>query len=280
MIAENKRSTGDTNHGAEDIQRKVLFSARGLRKKFPVGIKTSDIYEAISGIDLEIYEGECLVIAGANGSGKTLLIRMLAGLLEPTEGEIFFKGKALGQCRRLLRSSVGIVFQDSDAQILGETVEEDIRFGPENLKLPAQEIESRLEQSLAALELTEKRDFAARRLSGGEKRRLAVAGILAMGCETVFMDEPFTNMDWPGVIQVLKIIEDLKRSEKTVIILTHELEKVLAFADRLVILAGGKIRAQGESEAVLNQLDPAWGVRDPRAVYREAKDCTWLKNEK
>ena len=248
----------------------MLFTVRGLTKTFPNG------YEALSGIDLDIFQGECLVVAGANGSGKTLLMRMLAGLLEPTRGEIRFREKPLAECGKLLRHSVGLVFQDSDAQILGETVEEDIRFGPENLKLPEDEIKNRLEQSLSALELSEKRDFGARRLSGGEKRRLAVAGILAMGCETVIMDEPFANMDWPGVIQVLKIISALKQNGKTVIVLSHELEKVLAFADRLVILANGKIRDQGESEEVLDRLDPAWGVRDPRGVYRSAKDCTWL----
>ncbi|MCL2381645.1 MAG: energy-coupling factor ABC transporter ATP-binding protein [Treponema sp.] len=253
-----------------DTSKKTLFSARALRKKFP------NNFEALSGVDLDIFEGECLVIAGANGSGKTLLMRMLAGLSGPTGGSLFFKGKPVSECGKILRRSVGLVFQDSDSQILGETVEEDIRFGPENLKLPPREIEERLEQTLTALELTEKRDFAARRLSGGEKRRLAVAGILAMGCETVIMDEPFANMDWPGVVQVLTIVKALKERGKTVIVLTHELEKVLAFADRLVILAGGKIRDDGESEAVLNRLDPAWGVRDPRGVYRSAQDCTWL----
>ena len=205
----------------ENTSQAVLFSVRRLTKKFPNGIKGAAGYEALSGIDLDIFEGECLVVAGANGSGKTLLMRMLAGLLEPTEGEIRFRGKAIAECGKLLRSSVGLVFQDSDAQILGETVEEDIRFGPENLKLPESEIKSRLEQTLAALELAEKRGFSARRLSGGEKRRLAVAGILAMGCETVIMDEPFANMDWPGVIQVLKIITALKQSAKTIIVLTH-----------------------------------------------------------
>jgi biotin transport system ATP-binding protein len=171
---------------------------------------------------------------------------------------------------------VGLVFQDADAQILGESVEEDIRFGPENLKLSKEETERRLEETLAALELAEKRDFPPRRLSGGEKRRLAVAGVLAMGCETLIMDEPFANLDWPGVIQVLAILRDLQDRGKTVIVLTHELEKVLAFGDRLVILAGGKIRDDGNPEAVLNRLDSAWGVRDPRRTYRSAGDCTWL----
>jgi biotin transport system ATP-binding protein len=247
-----------------------LFSVRALVKQFPNG------FEAVSGIDLDVYEGECLLIAGANGSGKTLLMRMLAGLAEPSGGEILLRGKRLASQALLLRRSVGLVFQDADAQLIGETVEEDIRFGPENLKLPEAETAARLEECLEALELSGKRDFPPRRLSGGEKRRLAVAGVLAMGCEAVIMDEPFANLDWPGVVQVLTIIRDLKARGKTVIILTHELEKVLAFADTLVILSGGKIRAQGTPEEVLEKLNPAWGVRDPRCTYRGAGDCSWL----
>jgi biotin transport system ATP-binding protein len=247
-----------------------LFSVRSLVKKFPNG------FEALSGIDLDVCSGECLLIAGANGSGKTLLMHMLAGLLEPSGGEILFEGKALDSWGGLLRRHVGLVFQDADAQIIGETVEEDIRFGPENLKLPKEETQARLEKCLEALELMEKRDFPPRRLSGGEKRRLAVAGVLAMGCGTIIMDEPFANLDWPGVVQVLKIIRGLKAEGKTVIILTHELEKVLAFAGRLVILAGGRIRDQGKPEEVLDRLEQAWGVRDPRRDYRNAGDCSWL----
>ena len=256
-------------------KNEIQYSVRGLRKKFFNSLDPNG-FEALSGVDLDIYNGECLLIAGANGSGKTLLMKILAGLLPATEGEILFCGKPLEECKNQIRRSVGLVFQDSDAQILGETVEEDIRFGPENLKLPKKEIESRLEETLSLLELTEKRGFASRHLSGGEKRRLAVAGVLAMGCEIVIMDEPFANLDWPGVIQVLKIISLLKQNGKTVIILTHELEKVLAFADRLVILWRGKVRDSGDAEAVLERLKSEWGVRDPRKAYRNAGDCTWL----
>jgi biotin transport system ATP-binding protein len=253
---------------AETAQR-PLFGVRGLSKKFPSG------FTALHSIDLDIFEGECLLIAGSNGSGKTLLMRILAGLMEPSSGEILFKSKPL-TAGSDPRGSTGMVFQDADAQILGETVEEDIRFGPENRKFPPDEIDRRVNESLAALHLEEKRDFPPRRLSGGEKRRLAVAGILAMGCDTVVFDEPFANLDWPGVIQVLKILRDLKAVKKTVIVLTHELEKVLAFADRLVILDRGYIRAAGLPEEILNGLDPRWGVRDPRRNYQKAADCSWL----
>ncbi|MCL2479234.1 MAG: energy-coupling factor ABC transporter ATP-binding protein [Treponema sp.] len=234
-------------------------------------------FQALSGIDLDIYERECLLVAGANGSGKTLLMKILAGLIEPTGGEVYFRGNPLKKNISRLRNSVGLVYQDADSQILGETVEEDIRFGPENFKVPLHEIDRRLEENLSALDLAAKRDFPARHLSGGEKRRLAVAGILAMGCDVIIMDEPFANLDWPGVMQVLEIIVDLKKNQKTVIILTHELEKVLALADRLVILARGKIRDNGKPEDVLDRLEPAWGVRDPRRVYRNAGECTWLE---
>jgi biotin transport system ATP-binding protein len=252
-------------------ENNILFSIQGLHKIF------ANDYHALKGIDLDIYTGECLVIAGANGSGKTLLMRMLAGLLQPSSGNIYFKGKQISEYGKQLRSEVGLVFQDSEAQILGETVEEDIRFGPENLKLPESEIEKRLESALDSLKLKGKRDFHARTLSGGEKRRLAVAGILAMGCRAIIMDEPFANMDLHGVIQVLTIIKDLKQCGKTVIVLTHELEKVLAYADRLVILSDGIICDSGDCDEVLDRLEVAWGVRDPRGECKSASDCTWLK---
>jgi biotin transport system ATP-binding protein len=247
-----------------------LFSVRDLSKIFPNGNR------AVNGISLEIFSGECLLIAGSNGSGKTLLTRMLTGLTDPSGGQIFFQGRPLEDCAATLRRQVGLVFQDADAQIVGETVAEDIAFGPKNLGLSKDETGRRVEAALKAVGLEGKRDFPPRRLSGGEKRRLAVAGVLAMGCEVFIMDEPFANLDWPGVIQALEIIRQLKGEGRTVIILTHELEKVLAFADRLVILDRGLIRDQGRPGEVLDRLRPEYGVRDPRRNYAGVEDCTWL----
>jgi biotin transport system ATP-binding protein len=252
------------------MDKPSLFSIRRLSKTFSSG------HTALSGIDLEIEAGRCLVIAGANGSGKTVLIKIITGLLDASSGEVFFQGRPLTEALSGLRRAVGLVFQDADAQIIGETVAEDTALGPKNLKLPRDVVGERVSAAMRAVGLEGKADFPARNLSGGEKRRLAVAGILAMGGETIIMDEPFTNLDWPGVRSVLEIIVELKRDGKTLIILTHELEKTLALADRLVIICGGKIVRDGEPEAVLDSLKPEYGVRDPRCSYRTVRDCLWL----
>jgi len=252
------------------LMAEALFSVKSLKKVFPDGT------EALRSVDLDIMEGEFLIVAGANGSGKTQLMRMRVGISDPTEGKIYFRGKPLKDSGAAVRKAVGLVFQDADAQIVGETVAEDVAFGPGNLKLPPAEIDRRVKESLAAMGLEHKADSPARRLSGGEKRRLAVAGILAIGCDALILDEPFANLDWPGVVQVLKILESLKESRKTVILLTHELEKVLALADRLVIISKGAVLDQGIPEEVLARLGPESGVRDPRRNYADVRDCTWL----
>jgi biotin transport system ATP-binding protein len=252
------------------MDKPPLFSIRRLSKKFSSG------HTAISGLDLEIEAGDCLIIAGANGSGKTVLMKIITGLMDYSSGEVFFEGKPLEQAINQLRRAVGLVFQDADAQIIGATVAEDAALGPKNLKLPPNIVEERVNDAVKAAGLEGKIDFPARTLSGGEKRRLAIAGILAMGCQTVIMDEPFANLDWPGVRSVLQIISELKQGGKTIIILTHELEKTLALADRLVIFCGGRVVCDGTPEAALDNLKPEYGVRDPRCSYNSVKDCSWL----
>jgi biotin transport system ATP-binding protein len=255
----------------------AIFCVRGLSKVFPApgdsdGEKS---VKALWDINLDIKEGECLLLAGSNGSGKTLLMRCLAGLLAPGSGEIFYRGVPLVRVKNL-HCKAGLIFQDPDSQIVGETVEEDTAFGPLNAGFSKAEAKERANAALKAFGLDDKRDIPPRRLSGGEKRRLAAAGIFAMGCETVIMDEPFANLDYQGVVSFLEAIRDMKKEGKTLVILTHELEKVLAFADRLVILHRGTIRDEGKPEAVLDRLDPSWGVRDPRRTYAKAEDCSWL----
>jgi biotin transport system ATP-binding protein len=262
-----------------------LFSIRNISKIFPAPSEQGGYFTSLDDVSFDIIDGQCLMIAGSNGSGKTLLMKIIAGLMEPDGGEVFFQGQPLYNKKfarnstiKRLRGTLGLVLQDADAQIVGETVMEDARFGPENLGWPASDIKTAAEKALFDMGLIEKQDNSPRQLSGGEKRRLAIAGVAAMGSSTIIMDEPFANLDWPGVVQTLNVIRILKTFGHTMIILTHELEKALALADRLIIMHKGKIHADSSPAEVLDSLDPCWGVRDPRKHYASIKDCSWLEN--
>ena len=244
-------------------------------------IETSNLSHCFSngtvGIDkvnLEVYENEFLIISGPNGSGKSVLMKHLNGLLKPTEGEVLLKGENINKDINKCRQKTGIVFQDADSQIVGQTVERDTAFGPENLRLPREEITERVDKALKDVDLFEKRDFRPHLLSGGEKRRLAVAGVLAMNSDILIFDEPFSNLDYPGVKSVLSGITSLHKKGHTIIIITHDLGKVLAHADRLIIMNSGRIIRQGNPADLLDSLEES-GIRRPESA--EIEMMSWLK---
>ena len=176
---------------------------------------------------------------------------IIAGLEEPSSGSVktFFR--------------VGLVFQEPDAQILGETTREDVSFGPRNMGLSKEETIARVAAALDATGLADRADFPARSLSGGEKRRLAAAGVLAMDARIIVFDEPYANMDFPGVVQVNRLFQKLITEGKTVIILTHELEKCLALADRFIVLFKGKKVFDGTAADALSLNLEMWGIHSP-----------------
>lgn len=230
-----------------------------------VSKKFSDKTTALEDISFSIEQGEFCVIAGSNGSGKSVLMSLIAGLDAPTDGTI-----------NLFGNSVGLVFQDADSQILGETPEEDVSFGAKNHGLKKDALKECVESSLEQTGLLHKKDAYARSLSGGEKRRLAVSGILAINRNVIIFDEPFANLDWPGVKQICMILKKLKQEKKTIIVLTHELEKVLALADRFIVLDKGKIRFNGLAQDGLEQNLEQWSIKNPIAHYSNLQDLIWL----
>ncbi len=211
-----------------------LFRTDSLTHRYKTGMDT------LSAIDLRIVDGEFFVLAGRNGSGKTLLVRHLVGLARPFSGSVMFRGAPVESRLREVRKAVGFVFQDTEAQILGQTVEEDVAFGPSNLGLPAEEIRLRTAEALGLAGLSGSERRRPETLSGGEKRRLAIAGVLAMRPECLILDEPFANLDYESVTEITRICQELSRQGTTILIVTHELEKVLRLATRLVILDEGK----------------------------------------
>jgi biotin transport system ATP-binding protein len=216
----------------------------------------------IKNVNLSIPEGSFVVITGPNGSGKTTLLRHLNGLLRPTTGTVKIAGVPVEDDLVRARQMVGMMFQDADSQIVGETVYEDVAFGPENLGLERFEINNRVDNALNTAGLTGFTDHRPHLLSGGEKRRLAIAGILAMNPKVIVFDEPFASLDYPGVQQVLKYILSLHHSGRTILIATHDLEKVIAHADRLILMNNGKIVRDDFPEKILPEVEK-FGVRQP-----------------
>lgn len=245
-----------------------IIDIRGLSVRFPDGT------QALSGINLSIDKHEILVIAGRNGSGKTVLMRCITGLIRPSEGTVLFEGKPICENLREVRRRIGLVFQNSENQIVGQTAREDVAFGPENLKFPRERINAIVEQSLEQAGLSEKAEMNPYHLSGGEKKKLAVAGILAMEPDVVIFDEPFAGLDYPGVRDVLSRILMLYENGKAVVVITHELEKVLAHATRLVVMEKGRIAADGEPMSLLPCLEDL-GIKRPHHSV-PLNELTWL----
>jgi biotin transport system ATP-binding protein len=226
-------------------------------------------------INLEIAAGEFVAIVGANGSGKTTLLRHLNGLLQPTEGEVLLGGRPVVEDPKRARQMVGMVFQDADSQIVGETVYDDVAFGPENLCLPADTVNARVVEALRTVGLADKGHLRPHLLSGGEKRRLAVAGILAMRSEVFAFDEPFSNLDFPGVRQVLTQMVALHDQGTTLVVTTHDIEKLLPHTQRVVVMAAGRIAADGSPEEVLPAVE-TYAVRAPCSTRLGVAPQSWL----
>ena len=230
-----------------------------------VGRTFADGTVALQDVSFSVRHGEFAVIAGSNGSGKSVLMSLIASLDQPTTGTIVLKN-----CQP------GLVFQEADSQILGETPEEDIAFGAKNCGLSKEQVAERVQYALEKCGIAHKKGSYARLLSGGEKRRLAVAGILAMNRSLIIFDEPFANLDWPGVQQVCAILKQLKEEGKTVLVLTHELEKVLALADRFLVLDKGKLAFDGTPEDGLKENLATWGIRNPLLSCPSIRDMIWM----
>jgi len=232
-------------------------------------------HKILSGICWRIEAGQHWALMGANGSGKTTLLRHLNGLLLPTSGMVRVAGMPVAGHLVRARTLVGMMFQDPDSQIVGETVYEDIAFGPENLKLGRVEIDQRVQEAMAATGLAHLAEKRPHLLSGGERRRLAIAGVLAMRPRVIVFDEPFSSLDYGGVRQVLEQILRLHRAGHTILLTTHDLDKVLAHADRLVFMAAGRIESEGPPLSLVAAAE-AFGVRRPRAASLGVEVLSWL----
>lgn len=231
--------------------------------------------KGLDGVTLTIPRGELVVVAGANGSGKTTLLKHMNALLVPQRGQVLVDGRATTEDPAAVHRQVGMVFQHADAQIVGETVAEDVAFGPENLCLPRPEIDRRVAEALEAVGLAHKQHQRPHLLSGGEKRRLTIAGVLAMQPEVVVFDEPFSSLDLFGVRQVLQQILAFKAAGRTLVVTTHDIDKIAAHTDRLFLLHEGRLVGEGTPGAILPMVE-SYGVRQPDGFRLRGEVRSWL----
>ena len=215
------------------------------------------ITKAVNDVSLDIEQGQFIAILGHNGSGKATLAKHMNAILNPTEGTLWVDGMDTGEEDNIwkIRQTAGMVFQNPDNQIIGQVVEEDVGFGPENMGIPTEEIWQRVEESLRAVGMYEYRKYSPNKLSGGQKQRVSIAGVLAMHPKCIVLDEPTAMLDPSGRKEVIRAVRGLNQVEGvTLILITHYMEEII-HADKVFVMDGGKIAMQGTPREIFSQVE-------------------------
>ena len=214
-------------------------------------------HRAIDGVDIDVPQGSFVAILGHNGSGKSTLAKHMNAILVPTGGTMWVDGRDTKDPNELwnIRQSAGMVFQNPDNQIIGTVVEEEVGFGPENLGVPTDEIWKRVENSLRAVGMLERRKDSPNKLSGGQKQRVAIAGVIAMEPKCIVLDEPTAMLDPNGRKEVIEAVEQLRKEKNvTVILITHYMEEVID-ADQVFVMDEGHVMMHGTPKEIFSRVD-------------------------
>ena len=214
-------------------------------------------HRAIDGVDIDVPQGSFVAILGHNGSGKSTLAKHMNAILVPTGGTMWVDGRDTKDPNELwnIRQSAGMVFQNPDNQIIGTVVEEEVGFGPENLGVPTDEIWKRVENSLRAVGMLERRKDSPNKLSAGQKQRVAIAGVIAMEPKCIVLDEPTAMLDPNGRKEVIEAVEQLRKEKNvTVILITHYMEEVID-ADQVFVMDEGHVVMHGTPKEIFSRVD-------------------------
>ena len=215
------------------------------------------ITRAIDDVNLDIRQGDFVAVLGHNGSGKSTLAKHINAIHYPTEGTVWVDGKDTSDDVNLweIRQEAGMVFQNPDNQIIGQVVEEDVGFGPENLGVPTAEIWQRVEESLKAVGMYEFRKHSPNKLSGGQKQRVSIAGVIAMHPKCIVLDEPTAMLDPNGRKEVIRAVRALNDVERiTIILITHYMEEII-HADKAIVMDKGHVAMQGSPREIFTQVE-------------------------
>ena len=221
------------------------------------------ITRAVDNVDLDVQQGQFIAILGHNGSGKSTLAKHINAILVPTEGPVWVDGKDTKDEEKIwdIRQEAGMVFQNPDNQIIGQVVEEDVGFGPENMGVPTKEIWERVEESLKAVGMYEFRKHSPNKLSGGQKQRVSIAGVIAMHPKCIILDEPTAMLDPNGRKEVIRAIRALNDVEGiTVVLITHYMEEII-HADKVFVMDKGHVEMEGTPREIFSQVEKLKSLR-------------------
>ena len=226
-------------------------------------LKVEDLYyvygngnPALKGVSVDIYEGEKIAVIGSNGSGKSTFFLNVNGVFTPEQGKIIYRDTVINKKNlKELRKNIGIVFQDADNQIIASTVMAEVAFGPMNLKLPREEVKKRVEEALAYMNISDFKDRPPHYLSGGEKKRVSIADIIAMKSEIIIFDEPTAALDPLNAQMLEEVLEKLTSEGKTMLISTHDVDFVYRWAERAIVFCQGKIIADGTPLEIFRNME-------------------------
>ena len=234
---------------------------------------------ALDDVTLSIEEGSFVTVLGHNGSGKSTLAKHVNALLLPTGGTVLLCGQDTMKTEEIwtLRRNAGMIFQNPDNQIISSVVEEDVAFGPENIGVPTEELERRVEEALERVGMTAFRMNSPNRLSGGQKQRIAIAGMLAMKPKVILMDEPTAMLDPVGRREVIETVHELNKQEGiTILLITHYMEEAVD-ADRVIVMDGGKLVMDGTPKEVFSRVEE---LKEVHMTVPQVTELAWeLKKE-
>lgn len=212
--------------------------------------------KALNDVDIDVEKGNIIAVIGKNGAGKSTVFKCFMGILKPTDGEVIFNGDKLKYNKKSLyelRKNVGMVFQDPDRQIFYSNVYDDVAFGPRNLGLSEEEVKGRVKRALTSVEAYDLKNKSVQYLSYGQKKRISIAGVLAMESKVIFFDEPAAGLDPHMTIGIEKIIKNLSKEGKKIIISSHDMNMVYKLCDYVYIIDDGKIEAEGSTKDVFSR---------------------------
>ena len=215
------------------------------------------ITRAVDEVDIDVKKGDFVAILGHNGSGKSTLAKHINAILYPTEGTVWVDGMDTKDEKDLwnIRQEAGMVFQNPDNQIIGQVVEEDVGFGPENMGVPTEEIWQRVEESLKAVGMYEYRKHSPNKLSGGQKQRVSIAGVIAMHPKCIILDEPTAMLDPSGRKEVIRAVRGLNDVEGiTIVLITHYMEEII-HANKVFVMDQGKVAMEGTPREIFSQVE-------------------------